>query len=199
MVYLVSGYMRTGTSMMMKALEAGGMEAVYNPIRENLNKFHGDEYYQPNGGGFYELQRHEYRHRDFPLMYEGKLIKMLFKGLTRLRVLPTGYRVVFMQRDPEEILQSYDAFFQVQGGIPEQVHAVINDYYPMMNDNLARLRNRKDTEVVTLWYRAVVENPIGAFEYLWDSGWPIDPQKAAAIVDPTLYRFRKEQLAIGAV
>ncbi len=53
MIYLVSGDMRTGTSMMMQALEAGGLEAVYNENRDRMNQQYGDKDYQPNGGGFY--------------------------------------------------------------------------------------------------------------------------------------------------
>ena len=51
MIFIVSGFMRTGTSMMMKCLEAGGLEAVFNPTRERMNKDFGDEHDQPNEGG----------------------------------------------------------------------------------------------------------------------------------------------------
>ena len=41
-IYVVTGYMRTGTSMMMQCLQAGGLEAVYSPAREGMNERHGE-------------------------------------------------------------------------------------------------------------------------------------------------------------
>ena len=59
MLYIVSGFMRTGTSMMMKALEAGGLEAAYQQSREAMRKRYADEHYDPNVGGRYELRRRD--------------------------------------------------------------------------------------------------------------------------------------------
>ena len=77
MIYVVSGFMRTGTSMMMKALEAGGMDASYKQSRDVMKDHYADEYYNPNIGGLYELEKQDYQKWDFPRDYEGKLIKAL--------------------------------------------------------------------------------------------------------------------------
>ena len=71
-LYVVSGFMRTGTSMMMKALEAGGLEACYRQSREEMRLRFADEHYDPNVGGLYELEREDYREKGFPRKYEGK-------------------------------------------------------------------------------------------------------------------------------
>ena len=47
-LYVVSGFMRTGTSMMMKALEAGGLKVKYKQSREEMRKSFADKYYDPN-------------------------------------------------------------------------------------------------------------------------------------------------------
>ena len=108
-LYVVSGFMRTGTSMMMKALEAGGMDACYRQSRDEMKNRFADEHYDPNIGGLYELERGDYQKPDFPKGYEGKLIKALNQGIPKMAVMPE-IRAVFMRRDAEEIRQSYMPF-----------------------------------------------------------------------------------------
>jgi hypothetical protein len=191
-VFMVSGYMRTGTSMMMRALEAGGLEVVARESRDEYRKKFADEYYDPNEGGLYELERQDYKAFDFPLKYKGKLIKCLMAGKAHIAVVPK-LKVVFMRRDFEEIRQSYQAFFDNELGAPkERLEALIKD-------SIEQLRNRKDCDLQVFWYRDVVENPKKYFEILKNDGWPIDVEKAAAIVNPELCRFRKEILTEGIV
>ena len=84
-IYIVSGWMRSGTSMMIRALEAGGMEAVYTP-----------------GHPDYELSKEDYRLNRSPELYEGKVVKSLRFGTEQMWPWPGGYRVVFMDRDSRE-------------------------------------------------------------------------------------------------
>lgn len=193
MIYIVSGYMRTGTSMMMDALSAGGLDAAKNPNRDKLNQFYGDDFYKPNPNGFYELSRQEYLQPNFPTTYDGKLLKLLHGGLPFMT--PHQYRIVFMRRNPEEIRQSYDAFF---GGINTRVKHVVENYKRVMDDVINRLRNRKDIHSLAIFeYREVVDNPKPHFEKLVQTGWPIDVEKAAGVVDESLCRFRLENLVTG--
>jgi hypothetical protein len=187
--YVVSGFMRTGTSMMMKALEYGGLDAVYSPLRDNMNSDFGDEYYKPNPGGFYELTAKDYREPGFPRQFEGRLIKCLYGGLPRMVV--GDYKVVFMMRDPEEIRQSYESFFN------KPAPPILKQYDQVMGDSIAMLKNRKDTEVVVLQYRDVIENPHDCFCILKRNGWDIDVVKSASVVNPELYRYRIEELTVG--
>jgi len=96
MIYIVTGYMRSGTSMMMQALIAGGLEADYDERRERMNDNYGDKFYRPNGGGFYELSYMEYKKENFPLDHEGKLIKALRGGIDQ--IAPHEYKIVMMLR-----------------------------------------------------------------------------------------------------
>jgi len=186
--YIVSGFMRTGTSMMMQALAEGGLEPAYNPVRDKMNKDFGDNDYQPNPGGFYELTRQDYRQPGFPHQFEGKLIKCLFGGLPRMAV--GNYKVVFMMRDPEEIRQSYESFFN------KPAPPILNQYDQIMKDSIDMLKNRKDTEVIVFEYRKVVEDPLEHFRILKRNEWDIDVNKAAASVNPELCRYRLEELTV---
>src|SRR5690606_28529169 len=84
MIYVVSGYMRCGTSMMMEALQAGGLEAAYSERRDvEMNERWGEPGYLPNER-YFELDRHDYRRPDFAQAFDGKLVKCLFGGAIRL-------------------------------------------------------------------------------------------------------------------
>lgn len=184
MIYIVSGFMRSGTSMMMKALEAGGMDAVRSKERDKrMNEKWGDDDlgYVPNEE-YYELDTADYRDPEFPLPYEGKLIKCLYAGLDKLRYGP-HYRIIFMRRPKEEIEKSCIAAFN--GCIPQPLS--MYDFDAFLDDLILRVRDRRT--VITLnevWYQDVLDNPLGVFSHL---GWPIDPVKAAAIPQSRKARF----------
>lgn len=187
MIYVVSGFPRTGTSMMMQCLSAGGLIPAYAEHRERLNK-HGDAHYKPNRGGFYEVGLDQYGSPGWPLQYQGRLIKVMCWGLDSMSVNPDRYRVVLMMRDPEEIRQSYDAAFGQRANVPP-------DYWARMECLAERMRNRRDVEAVGVFrYREVVDNPADAFAKV---DWPIDCEAAAAAVKPDQCRFRRELLTEG--
>lgn len=191
-LYVVSGFMRTGTSMMMRALEASGMDAVSRPKRDEMKDKHADDYYNPNRGGLYELNREEYLALDFPKGFEGKLIKALSMAIPTMNVMENGIRVVFMRRDQEEIRQSYLAFFNSNLNMRkfnERIEYIIE-----------RINNRKDVLSLDIfWYRDVIVDPIKYFNLLKESGWNIDVEKAAGIVDPEQCRYRRENLTVGII
>ena len=189
MIYVVTGYMRTGTSMMMKCLGAGGLELMYDELWDARNEKYGDEHYQPNRGGFYELSLVQMFSRTFVKDTDGKLVKVLRQAAFRLP--EHEYRIVVMWRDPEESRQSYEALFDQPwplGDIPpEEFRASWERFVQALSD-------RSDMAVKTLNRRDVVFQPRGALSSL---GWPIDVDKAAAEVDPAQYRFRLERLTVG--
>ena len=180
--YVVSSISRSGSSMMMRCLIEGGLDAAYDFHQEALNVQFGDGAYLPNGDGFFALQ--DDFGPDFYAKYEGRLVKVPW---SRLRSLPEGdYRVLFMLRDPKEISASMERFMPGWGG--ERVLAE-TCYLGAVNTLLAQLRARGDMEVSTLDYASVVANPEKELASL---GWPIDAVKAASVVDASLHRFRLE-------
>lgn len=201
-VYIVSGYMRSGTSMMMRCIEAGGIPAGFEPKRDELNDKFGDENYKPNPAGFYEFGRDEYKEPYFPSQHKGTVIKCLLGGiLARLEQysFPVGnYKIIFMKRDPEEIRQSYEAFFEPR--VKDVIHMKewLRDQYESKCDYaISQLSNRKDTTVTVVNYRDVVEDPVREFQRIHIAGWPIKIHAASAPVDKSQCRFKKEALTIG--
>lgn len=194
-VYVVSGWMRTGTSMMMQALAAGGMDAAYRPGRDQMVARYADDAYHPNGGGLWELERRDYLAAGFPAGYEGRLIKCLRRGPARMVQSPGGIRVVYMLRDPEEIRQSFMAFF------PRSRPPGVRQLEAENARNLEAIRARDDVAVITMHYvDEVLADPAAALHRVADHfGVQLDVAAAAAVVDPARRRYRASELVPGIV
>ncbi len=96
---VVSGLPRSGTSMMMKILEAGGVE----PITDNLRKADRD-----NPKGYYEFEPAKNTRNDASWLVgsAGKSVKMVYRLLYDLPVEGHTYKVIFMRRELDEVLRS---------------------------------------------------------------------------------------------
>lgn len=192
-VYVIGGWMRSGTSMMMRALRAGGMDVAYSPAREETRRRHADQWYDPNAGGLLELDQADYQAPGFPAGYEGRLIKCLRSGPSRMAHMPGGIRVVYMLRDHEEQRQSLLAFF---GRVPPSVQQLEAE----TARNLAAIRARADIALMTLEYTTVLADPHAAMAGVARFfGVRLDVAAAAAVVDPALYRYRAPELVPGIV
>jgi hypothetical protein len=99
-IIVVSGLPRSGTSMMMKMLEAGGIPVWLDGIRT------ADE---QNPKGYYELERVKDLDKNFDKSWvregRGRAVKVISSLLEHLPAT-NNYRVVFMQRDLREVLAS---------------------------------------------------------------------------------------------
>lgn len=98
--YIVSGLERSGTSLMMQILEAGGVPVVYDNLRKpDMNNPKG--YYELNDGKVID----KLLKKSFPMdKYKGKFIKITAYGLN---LLPKGkYDVIYMIRNTDEIVES---------------------------------------------------------------------------------------------
>jgi hypothetical protein len=185
-VVIVSGLPRSGTSMMMKMLEAGGLEVFVDGIRE------ADV---DNPGGYYELERvKKLREGDVEWVRQarGKVVKVISE---LLRWLPpeSDYRIVFMQRDMEEILRSQQRMLAHRhesrtGPSDEQMTELFRAHLEEMDGWLAA---QDHMDVLQVHYSDLLADPL---EPLWCVngflGGKLDVGAMAAVVDPSLYRSR---------
>ena len=99
-IVVVSGLPRSGTSMAMKMIEAGGLPVVTDGLR------HADA---SNPNGYYEFEHVKNLDKAGDLSWlaeaRGKAVKIISFLIT---YLPEAYdyRVVFMQRDLSEVIAS---------------------------------------------------------------------------------------------
>ena len=97
-ITVVSGLPRSGTSMMMQMLAAGGI----SPMTDEVRAADSD-----NPRGYYELEKVKHLRQDHTWLKDavGKAVKIVHLLLMELPA-DRDYRVILMQRDLEEVLRS---------------------------------------------------------------------------------------------
>ena len=190
-IVVVSGLPRSGTSMAMKMLEAGGLSLITDGIRT------ADE---DNPKGYYEFERvknlNHQKDRAWLKDFRGKGIKIISY---LLRSLPptNNYRVLFMNRDLSEILASQQKMLDRRGETSETTDdrmAVV--YTKDLREVRFMLRRRTHFDVLEISYTDVLGDARAQARRIVDFlGMPLDVDKMAGVVDSQLYRNRAAELA----
>jgi hypothetical protein len=186
-IIVVSGLPRSGTSMIMKMLDAGGVPIMTDGARS------ADE---SNPLGYYEFEpvKSLASGGDSSWLADarGKAIKIVSPLLTHV---PDrwDYKVVFVRRDLDEVIASQNAMLaarrEPRGAPDERMRAVYEEHLQQVGRFLAR---RPCFSTLTVQYADVLSNPeaqaarIAAFV-----GGQLDLPRMAAVVDERLYRRRR--------
>lgn len=185
-VIVVSGLPRSGTSMMMKALEAGGITM----LTDNLRQADVD-----NPKGYYEFERvKKLPQGDTAWLAEarGKGVKVI---AALLEYLPPGYtyRILFMQRALPEILASQKKMLERRGQDPNKVsdEEMARLFTQHVNKVKAWLATQPHMTVLDVDYNQMLAAPrphlAAVNQFL---GNILDLDRMAAVVDQDLYRNR---------
>ena len=187
-VTVVSGLPRSGTSMLMKMLEAGGLPAHSDELRA------ADK---DNPKGYYEFERVKKLpdgDKDWLVEARGKAVKVI---AALLEHLPQGhtYKVVFMQRKMEEILASQKQMLVRSGKPTDKVSD--EDLAVMYQKHLAKvlawLNQQPNFSVMYVDYNDLLANPEDYPEQISEFlGLRLDTEKMIQVVDPSLYRQRQQ-------
>ena len=187
-VTIVSGLPRSGTSLMMQMLAAGGMQVLTDGQRA------ADPH---NPRGYFELEAVKHTRNDLSWLAqaEGKAVKVVHLLLPHLPA-DREYRVIFMQRDLAEVIASQRAMLQQQG----RPAATMSDsklgeiFERQLADVRQWLCKNPNFQVLYLQHRAVIEVPLAAAQQIVNFlGGDLDIQRMAAAVEPSLYRQRQRQ------
>lgn len=182
---IVSGLPRSGTSMMMRMVDEGGIPA----LTDNIRKADID-----NPKGYYEFEPVK-RTRQDPSWLEqapGKVVKMVHLLLLDLPKTQE-YRVIFMRRKLEEVVKSQNVMLEhkgksAQGLADEQVMALFRQQIRQIEDYMQANTNFKCLQVD---YNQLLANPGPCVERINEFlGGGLDTGKMLQVVDPTLYRQR---------
>jgi hypothetical protein len=185
-VVVVSGLPRSGTSMMMKMLAAGGLELLTDHVR-----LADDD----NPGGYYEFEPVKGLKdglADWLPQAMGKAVKVI---ATLLPHLPAQYRyrVVFMQRAMPEILASQRKMLVARSKDPDAVSD--EDMARIFQAHLEKVQTwmqaQPNLRYLEVSYNRLLANPLPEVERLNDFfDQRLDVSAMAKIVDPNLYRQR---------
>jgi len=184
---VVTGLPRSGTSMFMQMLAAGGLNILTDGLREP------DE---DNPRGYLEFEPVKNLLRDSRWLPEGrgKVVKIVAPLLS---ALPAGLpcRIIFTERDLDEVLDSQDRMLvrrkQEIASTPERRQMLKNEYARTVVRVKAALARRPGTRVLSVGYREAVSDARGVAERVSAFlGGGLDVEKMAASVDPGLHRNR---------
>ena len=187
-ITVVSGLPRSGTSMMMKMLEAGGLP----PLTDNVRTADED-----NPKGYYEFERVKQLPKGdvaWLSAAQGKVVKVI---AALLPYLPGGYhyRVIFMQRAMPEVLASQRQMLirrsEDPNKIPDDVIAkLFEKHLKQVNEWVSQQPN---VERLDVNYNEMLKNPkpfIDQIAVFLEN--QLDTAQMAAMVDPSLHRQRTE-------
>lgn len=184
-ITIVSGLPRSGTSMMMKMLEAGGLRILTDNIRT------ADE---DNPKGYYEFEAVKQldKNKEWLPQAQGKVIKIISQ---LLKELPPEFefKVVFMRRSMAEILASQKQMLIRRGEPTDAVNdeTMADLFEKHLRQVEAWLEEQSNFDVLYVHYHEALERPgeiadqINAF-----LGGGLNVEKMKSIIDKSLHRQR---------
>ena len=184
-IVVVSGLPRSGTSMAMKMLEAGGMRIVTDGERV------ADE---DNPRGYYEDERVKDLANESDKSWlrasKGRAIKVIS---FLLKDLPPNlnYQVILMRRDLGEVLASQRKMLDRRGETDDMPDERMMELW---RDQMWRvnylLRRAPQFEWVEIEYGEALRDPKAAATRIASLVDGLDERAMTEVVDPTLYRNR---------
>lgn len=186
-IIVVSGPPRSGTSLMMSVLQAAGVPLLVDGVRTpDLDNPHG----------YFEYERVKALPHDSAWLPQarGKAVKIVYRLLQRLPAT-YRYRVLFMERAPEELITSQNVMLRRKG-----LHELASeDVAESARAAVAELREAREwlaaqphCVVLPVSHRALLQEPLPLLRQVCSFlELPDRSPQMAARVDPTLYRNRE--------
>lgn len=186
-VILVSGLPRSGTSMMMSMLQAGGLELVVDGERRP------DE---DNPKGYFELERIKKLKSDSTWLKkaDGKVVKAISQLLLDLPLDGSfAYKIIFMRRNLDEVLASQKKMLIRRGTYKPEISD--DEMRRMFLLHLEQVSDflQKHAVLDTLFvnYNRLLEDPGDRIESINRFlGGKLDTVAMTGVIDRQLYRNR---------
>ena len=187
-VVVVSGLPRSGTSMVMQMLRAGGLTCATDGRRA------ADE---DNPRGYFEVERVKQLHkggdRSWMREYQGQAVKVIS---FLLRHLPGDlrYRVLLIHRDLQEVLASQRRMLQRRGEDPDAVPEaeMARTFAAHLREVEAFLDGAANFDTLQLDHGRILADPAAAARAMDEFlGGGLDQEAMAAAVDGSLHRNRR--------
>ena len=185
MITIVSGLPRSGTSLMMQMLVAGGMTALSDGERQADTD---------NPRGYLEWERIKQLPNDPSCIAEGegKVVKVISRLLLSL---PVGhdYHIIFMQRPLPEVLASQDQMLRRRGTYKEGANpaAISTAFEKHLREVYAWMDGKPYVKALRVPYHEVLSKPKDVSEQLAEFlGIPLNVEAMTKQVDASLYRNR---------
>ena len=180
---VVTGLPRSGTSMMMQMLAAGGMSILSDGFRE------ADE---DNPRGYLEFEPVKHLLADSACLLEarGKAVKIV---APLLDALPPGLacRVILTERNLEEVLDSQERMLARRSQPPGCRQMLRDEYQRTLSQVKSMLTQRPGTQLLVIDHRDAISESLPTAEKVNAFlGGGLNVAKMAAAIDPALHRNR---------
>ena len=181
MITLITGIPRSGTSLMMQLFKAANAEIATDAIRtEDEN----------NPKGYFELEAVKgiVKNNQFLKELDGKTIKIVAPLVTFID-LSLEYRVVFMIRDLDEVLQSQG---KMLGKDQQDQQEKFRTIYSLHVEKSRQFLRANNISFIEIQHRALLEDPEITLQHLIDfCKWETSIDELKSVIDQSLYRNRK--------
>jgi hypothetical protein len=184
MITVVSGLPRSGTSLVMQMLAAGGLAVLGDDLRR------ADE---DNPRGYLEFEKVKSLERDATWLpeAEGKAVKIISFLLPKL---PSSfeYRVIFVRRNLNEVLQSQEKMLERRGQPPGPPAEMMATHFQKHLQTVEQWLSRQpNIQVHYCDHAKLIESPGAATASIQQFlKLPLNIEKMSACVDPNLHRQR---------
>ena len=184
---VVTGLPRSGTSLLMQMLAAGGMQVLSDGLRG------ADE---DNPRGYLEFQPVKNLLKDSRWLLDarGKAVKIV---APLLAALPPGLacRVILSERDLEEVLDSQERMLvrrnQPLAATADRRRMLKDEYLRILDRVKSMAARRPSTQLLVIEHRCAISDSLATAEKMNQFlGGGLDVAKMAAAIDPALYRNR---------
>jgi tetratricopeptide (TPR) repeat protein len=184
---VVTGLPRSGTSLLMQMLAAGGMPVLSDQLRA------ADE---DNPRGYLEFEPVKNLLKDSRWLFEarGRVVKIIAPLLV---ALPQGLacRVILCERDLDEVLDSQDRMLlrrnRLPAATPERRRMLKDEYLRTLGRVKAMLTARPMTQFLVIEHSRAISDSLPTAERInLFLGGGLDLRKMAAVVEPALHRHR---------
>jgi len=185
-ITVVAGLPRSGTSLMMQMLAAGGMPVLTDDSRP-------PDADNPRGYFEFAAARSLRRDRTWVPQARGKAVKIIAH---QLAFLPGGadcrYRVIFMERDLDETLASQKKMLQRHGRMGARMaDSELKQTYTRQLGNIRRRLAARGIPLLPVSFKDCIEQPLKvAADVQRFLGRELNLSAMAAVVAPELYRQR---------
>jgi hypothetical protein len=191
-VIVVSGLPRSGTSLMMQMLEAGGIEPLTDGVRSSD---------RDNPRGYYELERVKQLSEGDAAWVEdarGKAVKVVSALIQHLPA-KFDYHVIFMNRRIQEVLASQEKMLERRD---EEKRQDDEEMARIFRSHLTEIRqwleDQPNVQCLFVDFNELVLNPEPVVQEVNQFlAAELDAEKMAQVVDPELYRNRVQNCALA--
>ena len=196
---VVTGLPRSGTSMLMQMLAAGGIGVLsdglhgadednprgyleFEPVRNLVDDSNDSKGFRNNSNWLFAGRR--------------KAVKIIAPLLAALPP-DLACRVILSERDLDEVLDSQERMLargnRSPVATPERRQMLKDEYVRILDRVKEMLARRPATQLMAIEYRKAISDPVATAEKVNGFlGGALDVAKMAAAIDPTLHRNRKD-------